>query len=153
MSRPYYWSRMAQDFYKYVERSPYFRWSRPRPARQELIQLFPPDWILQSDVMDSLHSLPETKSGNHVVIIMTRRFSDLVRTNPNMNTAAAHFAEIVRTHDWCPMWYAIVSWPTMFHSSEADTSLSHESRLKHSYWWQPPTNHAQADRRNDVTIR
>lgn len=124
---------MAHDVYHYVEECPNCRRDRRHATHQRLPQLSPPDGSLEFVTTDILGPLPETKFGNRFVVVITDRFSKLIREILTKEETTAHIAEIFLDARIMP--YEIPERPktTIDHNLLENSFMLHASRLGHSY--------------------
>lgn len=94
MRRSYYWPHMANDVYIYVKRYQTCRKHRKNPTNQRLMQLFLREGQLEFVSMDILGPLPNTKTGNKFIVVMTDHYSILTRAIPTKKTTATDVARV-----------------------------------------------------------
>lgn len=83
--RTYYLPRMANGVHNYVERYQSCRKHRQDPTHERLLQPFPWEGPVDFVVMDIHDPLPETKTANKFIVVLTDRWSkvtELTRAIP-----------------------------------------------------------------------
>jgi hypothetical protein len=83
LSQHFYWSTMVPDIYHYVKKC--YQCTKENSdlvKRHKALKLFPADGPLEFIAIDILGPLTKTKAGNQYLLVISDRFSKLVRTIP-----------------------------------------------------------------------
>jgi len=96
MRRYYYWVGMAADVVSYVRKSGSCARQRMRPlARRSPLTLFPATMPFQDIAVDLYGPLDRTAAGHRFILVISDRFTNLVRALPMDGTTAVDCASVV----------------------------------------------------------
>jgi len=106
MRRYYYWVGMAADVVSYVRKCDSCARQRVRPlARRSPLTLFPATMPFQDIAVDLYGPLDKTTAGHQFILVITDRFTKLVRAIPMDGTSAVDCASVVLDYwvaAYCP---------------------------------------------------
>lgn len=98
MGKEYFWPHVACDVYKIVRDCNECVWNKPSENRWNPLHTYPAGGTLEFSAMQILELLPNTLTGNQLVLVMPHRYSSFARAVTTYKTTVSHMASMFMDH-------------------------------------------------------